>query len=141
MQEKYFKELLKLAQKAAKKNEVPVSALIVKNDKIIAKSLNSRQKTKIIFNHAEINAIIKASKKLKTWHLNDCDLYVSLKPCTMCEQIIRQTQIKNVFYLLDKLESKKEYNKTIIAKANISMLENEYSQYLRDFFKKRRDKE
>ena len=140
MQEKYFIELFKLAEIAKKKNEVPVSALLVKNDKIIAKAYNTRQKTSNILNHCEILVIKKASKKLKTWHLNECDLYVTLKPCNMCESIIRQSQIKNVYYLLDKDDSKKEYYKTNIVKTNIRTLEEQYSKYLKDFFQKKRQK-
>ena len=58
----------------------------------------------------------------------------------MCESIIKQARIKNVYYLLDKLNNKKEYYKTNIVKANIRMYEDEYHKYLKDFFQKRRDK-
>ncbi len=140
MNEEYLKILLLLARKAAQKNEVPVSALITYKGKVVAKSYNTRHKKNNILNHAEVNAIKKASKKLKTWHLRDCELYVTLKPCSICEHIIKQSQIKNVYYILDKPENKKEYNKTNIIKANKYMLESEYSQYLKDFFQKHRDK-
>lgn len=140
MNEKYLDVLLRLAEKASRKNEVPVSALIVYNDKIIAKEYNTRQKKQSVLNHAEINVISKASKKLKRWHLNECDLYVTLKPCNMCESVIKQSRIKNVYYILDKLEFKKEYNKTTFAKTNNSTIENKYANYLKEFFQKRRDK-
>lgn len=140
MNEIYFKELLKLVKKSLKKNEVPVSALIVKDDKIISKAYNQRNKYKNVLNHAEIIAITKASKKLKDWRLNNCDLYVTLKPCSMCTEIIKQSRIKNVYYLLDKLSFKKEYNKTNISIANISTLQLEYSLCLKEFFQKKRDK-
>lgn len=140
MKEEYFKILLKLAKKAAKKGEVPISALIVKNNKIIAKNYNKRQKQKDIFNHAEMLVIKKTSRKLNRWHLNDCDLYVTLKPCKMCEAAINQSRIRNVYYLLDKPENKKEYNKTNYAETNISMLKEAYSQELSGFFQKQRDK-
>ena len=83
-------------------------------------------------------AIRKAEKKLKDWRLFDCDLYVTLKPCSMCETIIKQARIKNVYYLLEKLNSKKEYNKTNFIK--ISENEQMYHNILQDFFKKKRDK-
>ena len=140
MNEKYWKILIKLATKASKLDEVPISALVVKNNKIIAKAINKREKEHIVLNHAEIIAIRKASKKLKNWKLFDCDLYVTLKPCNMCENIIKQSRLRNVYYLLDKPESKKEYSKTQFLKANIRTYEQMYSIILTDFFQKKRDK-
>lgn len=140
MEEKYFSILLKLAKKAVKKDEVPVSALIVKDGKIIAKAYNKRNKSKFVLDHAEMLVIKKASGKLKDWRLNECDIYVTLKPCSICEAAIKQSRIKNVYYLLDKLETKKEYNKTEFVKANKSMYKDEYNKILKDFFTKKRDK-
>lgn len=140
MNEKYFEILINLAKKASKKAEVPISALIVCEDKIIAKAYNRRNKTKNIFDHAEIIAIKKASKKKKDWRLNDCDLYVTLKPCNMCAAAINQSQFKNVYYLIDKEKNKKEYYKTKYNKANIRMQQDEYLSILKGFFEKKRDK-
>lgn len=140
MEEKYFSILLKLAKKAVKKDEVPVSALIVKEGKIIAKAYNKRNKSKFVLNHAEMLVIKKASGKLKDWRLNECDIYVTLKPCSICEAAIKQARIRNVYYLLEKLEDKKEYNKTKFTKANKSMCTDEYNKILKDFFTKKRDK-
>lgn len=138
MNDKYLKQLIKLAKKASKKKEVPISAIIVKDGKIISKAFNKRIKNNNVLDHAEIMAIRKAEKKLKDWRLFDCDLYVTLKPCSMCEIIIKQARIKNVYYLLEKLNSKKEYNKTNFIK--ISKNEQTYYSLLQDFFKKKRDK-
>ena len=138
MNDKYLKQLIKLAKKAFKKKEVPISAIIVKDGKIISKAFNKRIKNNNVLDHAEIMAIRKAEKKLKDWRLFDCDLYVTLKPCSMCEIIIKQARIKNVYYLLEKLNSKKEYNKTNFIK--ISENEQMYHNILQDFFKKKRDK-
>ena len=138
MNDKYLKQLIKLAKKASKKKEVPISAIIVKDGKIISKAFNKRIKNNNVLDHAEIMAIRKAEKKLKDWRLFDCDLYVTLKPCSMCETIIKQARIKNVYYLLEKLNSKKEYNKTNFIK--ISENEQKYYNILQDFFKKKRDK-
>ena len=138
MNDKYLKQLIKLAKKASKKKEVPISAIIVKDGKIISKAFNKRIKNNNVLDHAEIMAIRKAEKKLKDWRLFDCDLYVTLKPCSMCETIIKQARIKNVYYLLEKLNSKKEYNKTNFIK--ISKNEQMYYSILQDFFKKKRDK-
>lgn len=140
MNEKYFKILINLAKKASKKAEVPISALIVCEDKIIAKAYNKRNKTKNIFDHAEIIAIKKASKRKKDWRLNDCDLYVTLKPCNMCSSAINQSQFKNVYYLVDKEENKKEYYKTKYIKTNMCTQQDEYLSILKGFFEKKRDK-
>lgn len=140
MQEKYLKTLMKLAKRASSKNEVPVSAIIVKNDKIISKAFNKREQSHNVLAHAEVIAIKKASKKLKTWRLFDCDLYVTLKPCSICENIIKQSRIRNVYYLIDKPDTKKEYNKTKFSKMNICTYEQTYELILKNFFQKKRDK-
>jgi len=140
MKEEYFNILIKLAKKAAKKKEVPISALIVKDNKILAKAYNKRNKSKYILDHAEMLVIKKAGRKLKDWRLDNCDIYVTLKPCNMCEAAINQSRIKNVYYLIDKPNYKKEFNKTKYHKTNISMQEENYTAILKDFFKKKRDK-
>ena len=140
MQEKHLKTLMKLAKRASTKNEVPVSAIIVKNDKIISKAFNKREQSHNVLAHAEVIAIKKASKKLKTWRLFDCDLYVTLKPCSICENIIKQSRIRNVYYLIDKPDTKKEYNKTKFNKMNICTYEQMYELILKNFFQKKRDK-
>ena len=125
------------AKKAFKKDEVPVGAVIVKNNDIIAKNHNTREKNNDILGHAEINAIKKASKKLHTWKLDDCELYVTLKPCSVCEQIIKQSRLKKVYYLLDKLDFKKEYDKTIWQKVDFA---SNYPEILNQFFQNKRNK-
>ena len=104
----YFEECLKMAKKSYRHGEVPVGAVIVKNGKIVAKSGNKKEKKYDILGHAEIIAIKKASKKLKTWKLNDCEMYVTLKPCVLCENVIKTSRISKVYYLLDKDVRKKE---------------------------------
>ena len=140
MNEKYFNILINLLKKAVFIDEVPVSALIVKNGKIIAKAYNKRNKNHDILGHAEIIAIKKASQKLKDWRLFDCDLYVTLKPCSICENIIKQSRIQNVYYLIDKPDNKKEYNKTKFIKTNISTQKQQYKNILNHFFQKKRYK-
>ena len=140
MNEKYFNILINLLKKAVSIDEVPVSALIVKNGKIIAKAYNKRNKNHDILGHAEIIAIKKASQKLKDWRLFDCDLYVTLKPCSICENIIKQSRIQNVYYLIDKPDNKKEYNKTKFAETNISTQKEQYKNILNHFFQKKRYK-
>lgn len=131
-------ECIKLAQKAAKKNEVPIGAIIVIKGKIIAKGYNKREKKHDILGHAEIMAIKKAAKRLKTWKLEECELYVTLKPCTMCEAVIKQSRIKKVYYLVEKPEEKKEFSKTTFEKQDNKGLEDEYKEILSAFFKKKR---
>lgn len=135
---KYWKEIMKLCYIAAKKNEVPVGAIIVHNNKIIAKGYNQREKAHNILGHAEIIAIKKASKRLKTWKLSDCDLYVSLKPCKMCEEIIKQSRLQNVYFLAEKPNFKKEYSETTFNLTPDLPYQKEYLDLLSDFFKKLR---
>lgn len=94
----YMLIALKEANKSLKYNDVPVGCVIVKNNDIIAKAYNEREKKQNIIKHAEILAIEKATKKLKTWHLNDCILYTTLSPCFMCTSVILQSRIKKVVY-------------------------------------------
>ena len=110
----YIKLLLELSEKASKNKEVPVSAIIVRNGKVISKAYNKREKTNNPLMHAEVIAIINAAKKLKTWKLDDCEMYVSLKPCNMCAQVIEESRIKKVYYILENpkvINSKTQYFK------------------------------
>ena len=92
----YMKQALKEAEKAYKKLEVPVGAIIVKEGKIIARAHNQKETKTDTTKHAEILAIQKASKKLKSWRLIDCEMYVTLEPCTMCAGAIINSRIKKV---------------------------------------------
>lgn len=94
----YMKEALKEAKKAYKKGEVPIGAVIVYRNKIISRGYNLRESKKNSLMHAEIIAINNACKKLKSWRLDECDLYVTLEPCPMCAGAIIQSRIKNIFY-------------------------------------------
>ncbi|WHH57282.1 tRNA adenosine(34) deaminase TadA [Petroclostridium sp. X23] len=91
--EYYMRYALKEAEKAYQKDEVPIGAVIVKNDKIIAKAHNLREKSQDAIAHAEVLAIRKACKKLHSWRLSGCDLYVTLEPCAMCAGAIIQSRI------------------------------------------------
>ena len=139
MNNNYYKKLLKLAKKSLKCGDVPVGAIIVRNNKIISEGYNKREKENLTINHAEIVSIIKANKKLKSYFLYDCDMYVTLKPCEMCMKVINNARLNNIFYILDKPESKKEYSKTNIVQLN-DIDENEYKNLLRKFFNKLRNK-
>ena len=93
-----MKEALKEAKKAELIDEVPIGCVIVKNDKIIARGHNQRETNQNPIGHAEIIAINKASKKLKSWRLEGCDIYVTLEPCIMCSGAIIQSRISKVYY-------------------------------------------
>jgi len=112
--EKFIKEVLKEAKKAYNKGEVPVGAVIVKNGEIIAKGHNERITKNNALLHAEIVAIQKACKKLKSWRLDDCELWVSLEPCLMCSGAIMQSRIKKVVFL-----AKDEKGGAVISKYTI----------------------
>lgn len=95
---KYMKEAIKEAKKAQLIDEVPIGCVIVKDDKIIARGHNQRETKQSPIGHAEIIAINKASKKLKSWRLEGCDIYVTLEPCIMCSGAIIQSRINKVYY-------------------------------------------
>lgn len=97
IKEKFMKEALKEAHKAYEKLEVPVGAIIVKDGKIIARAHNLKETTTDTTKHAEILAIQKASKKLKSWRLLECEMYVTLEPCSMCAGAIINSRIKRIY--------------------------------------------
>jgi len=102
---KFMKAALKEANKAAIKNEVPVGAVVVYQNKIIARAHNLREKMQSFHAHAEFLALMKASKKLNSWRLEDCELYVTMEPCPMCAGAMIQSRIKKVYYATKDLKS------------------------------------
>ena len=96
MHEEIMKKCLAYAYKKISKKEIPIAAFIVKNNKIISKKVNNKNVKNNVLGHAEILAIKKATNKLKRWNLNDCELYVTLRPCPMCENIIKEAHISNL---------------------------------------------
>lgn len=93
-----MKLALALAHKAQMQGEVPVGAVVVGPDGLVASAYNLRESLQTSLGHAEVLAIHKASKKLKNWRLEDCTLYVTLEPCLMCAGVIQQSRIKRVVF-------------------------------------------
>ncbi|CDA52888.1 cytidine and deoxycytidylate deaminase zinc-binding region [Clostridium sp. CAG:533] len=140
MEEKYINELINLSKKSLKKSEVPIAALIIdEKGKIISKAYNTRNIKQQTINHAEILVITKANKKLKSWRLNNCTLYVTIEPCDMCKSVIKESRIQNVYYLLPRLPEKNQYNKTIFNKLkDMSEKEDKYQEIINKFWKNKR---
>ena len=140
MIEKYIKILTVEAKKSLKSGDVPVSALIVENNKIISKAHNSKEKYQLVTRHAEIIAIEKACKKKKNWHLDSCEIYITMEPCLMCINAISQARIKKIHYILSNKKYKEIQNnmnqKMIINKIEDSS--NELNILLQNFFKDKR---
>ncbi len=145
-EENFMKEALKEADKAYKKDEIPVGAIIVKDGKIIARAHNLKETKQSALAHAEILAIKKASNKLKTWRLLDCEMYVTLEPCTMCMGAIISSRLKKIY--IGTLDEKtgacgsfinlQEYKYNHVVEVETGILKNECEYILKDFFKKLR---
>ena len=146
MKDKYINVALEEAKIAFELNEVPVGAVIVKDNQIIAKAHNLKKSTNNIMNHAEIIAIMEASSYLGDWRLNDCDMYVTLEPCPMCAGAIVQSRIKNLYIgTTSNIKSNKEIigsifnNKEYYHQVNVEFLDNkDCSQILTNFFENKR---
>ena len=149
MNEKFMREAIKQAQKAAAIGETPKGAVIVHDGKIIARGYNKRETKKNALLHAEIIAIGKACRKLGGWRLPQCDMYVTLEPCPMCSGAIINARIDNVYFgAFDKksgcagsaanLFEKGIFNHDVNVTGGI--MEKECAQILSDFFKELREK-
>ena len=139
----FMSEALRLAKISFDENEVPVGAVIVKNNKIIGKGRNRREQLKNALSHAEIEAINDACKNLHSWRLDGGDMYVTLEPCPMCAGAIINARINKVIYGA-KDESMGAVRSNISMfdldfnfrpKVVSSVLEEECSRILSDFFK------
>ena len=94
----FMQEALNLAKIAYKKREVPVGAIIVRNNKIVSRAYNKREKKQNSLYHAEILARDKACTQLKAFRLDDCEMYVTLEPCPMCSGAIINARLKKVYF-------------------------------------------
>ena len=131
----YINELKKLNDKAIINNDVPVSCIIVYKNKIISKAYNKREYKNNPLLHAEIIAIQKAAKKLNTWNLSECKLFVTLKPCNMCMEVIKESRIDEIYYILNN-------DKNVNRKVKLIEINCKDKQYfinqLKDFFSDKR---
>lgn len=137
----YFIDIaLDEAKKAYSDGNVPVGAAIVCNNKLIASAHNTKNTSKIAVNHAEMLCIVEACKKLNSWYLNDCELFVTLKPCDMCMAAIAESRIQKVYYLIDSnYEVNLKKNKDNINFDKIDYNNDEYLCMLSDFFRDKRN--
>ena len=147
MEEKFMREALKEAKKAYDKLEVPVGCVIVKDGKIIARGHNLKETKQDTTKHAEMIAIQKASKKLNSWRLLDCEMYVTLEPCSMCAGAIIQSRIKKIYIgTLDEktgavgsvLNLLEDYTFNHKVEVETGILKTDCENILKEFFKELR---
>lgn len=144
---KFMREALREAEKARQQDEVPVGAVLVCENKIVARAYNRKNTKKDAILHAEIIALQKAMSKLKDWHLNHCTLYVTLEPCPMCAGAIINARVGRVVFgasdpkagcfgsLYDFAEDNKFNHRPQVYSG---VLERECGAILTDYFKGKR---
>ncbi|PRX26431.1 tRNA(adenine34) deaminase [Orenia metallireducens] len=142
--EYYMQEALKEAKKAFDKEEVPIGAVIVKDNKIIARAHNLKEELQDATAHAEVLAIRQAAQKLGGWRLNGCTLYVTIEPCPMCAGALVQSRVDALVYgatdpkggaagtLFNLVDSNLLNHKLAI---EYGVLEDKCRQIMKDFFK------
>ena len=145
--EKFMKEAIKEAKKAYNKLEVPVGCVIVREGKIIARAHNLKETKLDTTKHAEMLAIQKASQKLKAWRLLDCEMYVTLEPCSMCAGAIINSRIKKLYIgTMDEktgasgsvLNLFEDYTFNHKVEVETGIMKEECEKILKDFFKELR---
>jgi len=148
--EQYMRIAIDQARIAEENGDVPIGAVIVHNDTIIAKAYNQREQLQDPTAHAEIIALTQAAAALENWHLNDCTIYVTLEPCCMCAGALVLARIDRLVYGCDDPKTgavKSLYNIVQDSRLNHrvevtnGVLADECGQILQDFFKKRRPEE
>src|SRR5690625_2083163 len=148
LDEKYMRLAIVEAEKAQQIGEVPIGALIVQQEEIISTGFNKRETTQLASSHAELIAIEESNKKVGSWRLEDCTLYVTLEPCPMCAGAIIQSRIKRVVFgatdpkagcagtLMNLLEEEKFNHQVEVVR---DVLSDECSTLLSDFFRQLRE--
>ena len=148
--DKYMKIAFDEANKAFNEGEIPIGAVIVKNDQIISKAHNMKEKMNSSLYHAEMIVLKEASLKLNNWRLDDCEIYVTLEPCPMCSSAIKQSRIKTIYSALENSDKKNHDISNLIlisndntnSNVNIynSLDKNKSNDLLSRFFNSRRKK-
>lgn len=148
LEEKFMREAIRLAEKAKKKGEVPIGAVVVYRGKIIGKGYNLRTKLQMASAHAEMRAIDKACKKLRSWRLPETELYVTLEPCPMCMGAALNARIEKIYF--GAYEQKGRSLTKELAQANLlnhtvqvtgGILQEECAAVLTSFFTEMRARE
>ena len=148
MKNKFMAAALKCARKAFDEGEVPIGAVIVLEGKVIARGHNRRTKKQVATAHAEIEAIEKACKKLKSWRIPECELYVTLEPCPMCMGAALNARIKKIYFGAPEDKGRSLTNE--IANANLlnhtvevegGVMKEECAAVLSEFFSSMRIRE
>lgn len=146
-EEKFMKAAIRQAEKAEKEDEVPIGAVIVKGGKIIARAHNTVEKTQDATCHAEISAIKKACKKLKSWRLDGAEIYITVEPCAMCAGAIANARLKKAYFGAYENKSGCAESKYPVLKDNGlnhsteyegGILENKCAEILKNYFKQKR---
>jgi tRNA(adenine34) deaminase len=144
---RFMYSALQEAEKAFEEDEVPVGAVVVFQNKIIGKGYNQVEKLKDATAHAEMIALTSASNYLKSWRLNECDIYVTLEPCIMCTGALLASRIRELYFATSDMKfgacgsiyNLAEENKTNhTIKVYSGLLAKESEDLLRIFFNKKR---
>ncbi len=144
---KFMRQAIKQAQKAEAIDEVPIGAIIVLDGKVIARAYNRKERDNLSTSHAEILAINKASKKLKSWRLDNAEMYVTLEPCPMCAGAIVGARIKKLYFGAYEKKSGSAVSKfSVLTESGLNhttdfeggVLEEECSNIIKNYFKKKR---
>ena len=139
---KFVDKIINLAYEAYANDDIPVGAVVVKNNKIIGCGYNKRNANNSVIGHAEIEAIENACNYVGDWRLDDCEMYVTLLPCMMCTGAIIESRIKKVYYLCEKTNNCFNNNEYLcLEKINLVDKCDEYLKLLQLFFEKKRNKE
>lgn len=147
--EQFMKAALKEAEKAERKEEVPIGCVIVKDGKIFARAHNLRQTKRLATAHAEILAIEKACRKIKDWRLDGYEIFITLEPCAMCAGAIANARISKVYFgayekkgggAVSKFNILSESGLNHVTEWEGGVLEEECSAVIKNFFSSRRKK-
>ena len=137
----YVERIIELAKIAYDNDDIPVGAVVVRNDEIIGEGFNTRNRFKSVIGHAEIDAIENACKHIGDWRLDDCEMYVTLSPCMMCTGAIVESRIKHVYYLCDRTNVRFNCEKHLqITKLPENKMTQKYMNLLQNFFENKRNK-